>query len=288
LFWRHGLTESKAGAAVLAYALPPEPPAYMTTAVPDESDWRRRRDFERRQALVVRQEVGHGRVLFLGFNRTWRLRYRVGDLHHHKFWGQVVRWAMAGTPPFGNAFARIGTDRPVYAPDHAVRVRARLVQADWQPIVSRRVSARVFRDGRLAAQRRMEPAAGSAGLYEADLGALPEGRYRVELDAPDAAAVLGEDIVAEAVCELAVEPAVTAERVELTADRALLARLADVTGGVMAPPEDAAAVIAACGPPVVTQRERRQFEIWNSWPFLLLIVALGATEWVVRKRERLP
>ena len=70
---------------------------------------------EKRQAVVVRHNYGFGRVLFVGLDSTWRWRYKVGDLYHHRFWGQVVRWAASDQMlPAGNKYVRFGTREPVY------------------------------------------------------------------------------------------------------------------------------------------------------------------------------
>ena len=47
-----------------------------------------------RNALVVSQVYGRGKVLLLAFDETWRLRYKAGDIYHHRFWGQIMRWGV--------------------------------------------------------------------------------------------------------------------------------------------------------------------------------------------------
>jgi len=105
IYWRHPEAPAKEGATVLAYALPPSAPDYMppfepgaeTTESPvDTETLAKRRQFQRQHALISYHTVATGRVMFLGFDRTWRLRYRVGDAYHHRFWGQVLRWAQGG------------------------------------------------------------------------------------------------------------------------------------------------------------------------------------------------
>ncbi|MEZ6146587.1 MAG: hypothetical protein R3B91_14455 [Planctomycetaceae bacterium] len=48
---------------------------------------------ERRNAMIVHQHAGAGQVLWIGIDSTWRWRHRVGDQYHHRFWGQIARWA---------------------------------------------------------------------------------------------------------------------------------------------------------------------------------------------------
>ena len=60
--------------------------------------------------LVLLQNYGFGKVLFVGIDSTWRWRYRVGDHYHHLFWGQLLRWT--GADPWlaeGSGKVRFGT-----------------------------------------------------------------------------------------------------------------------------------------------------------------------------------
>src|SRR5205823_15019079 len=42
--------------------------------------------------LFVQQFVGAGRSMFLGFDETWRWRFREDELHFNQFWIQTVRY----------------------------------------------------------------------------------------------------------------------------------------------------------------------------------------------------
>ena len=290
LRWRHSLRDTKEGATVLAYALPADPPEFLrlgrAEAVPDEETMTRRREFERSNALIVIQHVALGNVMFLATDNMWRLRYRRGDQFHHRFWGQVMRWATADRMAAGTLFARLGTDRPRYAIDTPVNVRARLMSADFAPIRQAPVAVTVWSGDRKVLRRVLPYQPDSAGIYAASLGTFPEGRYRLELDTHEVPGLPDAD--APRVTEFAVTPDIVAERVELTADRGLLTRVAGLTGGRVVEPSDLERAVAALGPAVVTQRERRQIELWDSWVFFLLLVAVVTTEWILRKKERLP
>jgi len=277
---------------VLAYALPPAPPDFLTPTrpheVPDEETLAQRRAFERERALVTEHHAALGRVLFLSFDRTWRLRYRVGDTLHHKLWGQVLRWATADKLPAGTTFVKVGTDQPRYAPHSPVRARAKLVRPDYSPIRSDRVTASVYAGSRLVLRKKMGYVANSLGVYTADLGVLPGGTYRLEVDAPEARDLVAAEGAERVATQFFVESAIPVEQVELTADRGLLEGLASLTGGKVVEPHRAADVVAALGPGRLSHRERRQWALWDSWPLLALIVLLAGIEWFLRKRARLP
>ena len=62
----------------------------------------------------MQQNYGLGRVLYIGIDSTWRWRKGVGDLYHHRFWGQVTRWAADRPLEIGNDFLHFGAAEPVY------------------------------------------------------------------------------------------------------------------------------------------------------------------------------
>ncbi|MDA1086659.1 MAG: VWA domain-containing protein [Verrucomicrobia bacterium] len=286
--WRHTSRTIKPGSTVLAYAQPIPVPDFMRGEVTSEEQFRKRNEFERRNALVSMHQVGSGDVIYLGFNRTWRLRYRVGDRYHHKFWGQLLRWATSDKLPFGSDYARVGTDQARYLPEQIIRVRAKLVDKEYEPIVSKRVYAQIYSGEDLVARKKMEYVKDSAGLYEASLGLFTNGRYRVELHAPDVNSVFGKGALTNTVSYFAIEEGLDTERVEFFADRGLLTRLASMTRGLSVEPPDSEKVLERLGPSVIDQKEREQFDLWSSWPWVFLITLTAASEWVLRKRQRLP
>jgi len=294
IYWRHPGAPAKEGATVLAYALPPEPPDYMpapgsdsAAAEPpvDAETLAQRRAFQRRRALISHHNVAAGRVLFLGFDRTWRLRYRVGDTYHHRFWGQVLRWATANKLPAGTRTVRIGTDRTRYAPGGTVGVTARIAREDFTPVTGRDdVAVDVYTGEEKVMHRTLAFVEGSPGRYEGNLGTLPAGTYRVVLNAPPADPILRRQNAEAVATEFSVDPATPAEQAELTPDRGLLSRLAGLTGGTVTDPARAERALEGLGPVTEVEIERREYVLWDSVPMLLLIVALATGEWLLRKK----
>jgi len=298
MFWRYPIRSVKPGATVLAYAMPPSPPSFMTTGAAgpplasttasqlasQEQLLQQRREFQAAHALVVTQPVGMGQVLFMGTDRTWRLRYRVGDTVHHRFWGQVMRWATSSKLPAGTGFAKLGTDKARYAPGNRMTAKAKLSGADFSPLASSNVSVNVYRGTELVLRRAMLPSGDSSGLYTADLGELPSGSYRLELDAPDVKELLAGEGVEVVSTEFSVDPSAPAEQVELSADRGLLSHLAAVSGGKTVDPWQATNVLDALGDGVLETHQNRQTTLWDTWSLLVTIVLLISAEWLVRKK----
>ncbi len=292
LFWRHAIQGLKPGATVLAYALPLLAPEFMRRPVPTAEELERRRQFEKDHALIVTQPAGAGRVLFMAFDETWRFRYREGDLWHHKFWGQVQRWATADKLPFGSGGLRMGTDQWVYAPGAPVRVRVRAVQADFSPVAGLNIAVRCVRRGTGSSsdkplRKTLSPEPGVPGSYAATLGAFPEGRYELTLDPRSSRALsslAGEPVTGE----FAVQAGASAELINLAADRGLLQRMADLTGGGVADPPRTRDVLDTLAAPTLERIERRHHNLWTSWMVWSIIVGLGTLEWATRKRKGLP
>ncbi|MBW3542226.1 MAG: hypothetical protein KY476_18310, partial [Planctomycetes bacterium] len=91
---------ARPGATVFAYAGGDPPVANAGPGAGLEA--------ERQNALIVHQHYGFGQILWLGIDSTWRWRHRVGDDYHHRFWGQLGRWAAENKAAAGNEFVKFG------------------------------------------------------------------------------------------------------------------------------------------------------------------------------------
>jgi hypothetical protein len=282
--WRCPVSGVKPRAIVLAYARPSSASQEPGGAAAADAD----RQFQADHVLVAVQNTALGRVLFLAFDETWRLRYGEGDTYHHRFWGQLLRWATAGKLPAGTNLVKLGTDRARYPLHSAVQVRARLMRPDLTPVVTNEVAALLFQDERLVLRKRLEYIGDAPGMYGADLGELPSGIYRVELDGPPVDALLAQEAAGKVSTTFSVDPASSTELVELAADRGAPGLLAEATGGIIRGPAQATEVLAALGPARVRLEERHEYALWSSGPFLSLMVLLAASEWILRKKAGLP
>jgi hypothetical protein len=316
LYWRCPVLGVKPGASVLAYAMPPTPPSYMTSQdigagglparVPPttatttttgttetsqqqpvsraEETLRLQSEFQKTHALIVTHRMAMGQVLFVGFDSTWRMRYRAGDTYHHKFWGQVMRWATAAKLPGGSNLVKLGTDRARYGPHGKIIARAMIQRPDYSPLVAYDVAVKVFSGKQMVLKKSLAYAPDSPGLYWAELGELPSGTYRLELSAPSAKPILDHEKVTEVTTEFSVDPSSPVEQVELSADRGLLGQIASASGGVVAELYEAPRVLEPLGPGVLVSNEVRQYTLWDCWWALGLIITLVTAEWLMRKK----
>ncbi len=257
-------------------------------------------DRARERGLIVRQNYGFGRVLFVGLDSTWRWRYRSGDTYHHRFWGQAIRWAASDKPLVtGNGFVRFGTRDAVYRHGQDIDLVVRLAEEAGPLGPNAVAAARVLRlkDGpageesvALVPLGRREA---EARVLEGKLRDLPAGHYAVELVIPD----LGDKLNAPAGADgraarlratFSVTPPDGEEMVELATNYPLLEELAAKSGGRVFAAEDAAGLVEALAKRAVTRERRAENRLWQWWVTLVLVLSLLTAEWVGRKFAGLP
>ncbi len=243
-------------------------------------------------AVMAFQPYGLGKVLWVGTDATWRWRFRVGDEVHHRFWGQVVRWAGSGSLAVGNRVVRHGPVKPRAGEGEPIRLQARLAEDVAGLPADLLMAARVFRRDSQADAVAIVPlraVAGQPRLFEGEAPPLPEGAYVVRLDSPELAALSesrGAGPIPGAPLEVAARD--TPERVELAAARDPLDRLAAATGGRVFLDTDADLL-----PPLLKSRTRpvertEETPLWDHPGTLVLFFAILTAEWILRKRAGLP
>lgn len=242
---------------------------------------------ERENALIVHQYLGAGQVLWIGIDSTWRWRFRTGDRYHHRFWGQLVRWAAEFKAAVGNEFVRFGPDRSLITEGEDVLLRAR-----WKPNFLRRfpdvtAAANVYpagqRDEAPIMSLALKPDLDSSLLHKATATGLQAGNYEVELQI-EGAEVVDRPIVAE----LIVAPQLTNELADLAADRELLQQIARETGGRLFLPDEVNQIPDLFRDVTQSSSEYREEPLWNQWPAFILLCVILMAEWVLRKLNGLP
>lgn len=289
---RHPIVDTKDGAKVLAFAMPlEEPDCFRKSSVKPEEAERlaaQREQFMRQNALIVTRPYGAGQVLMLNFDGTWRFRYQKGDTYHHQFWGNVLRWATVDKLPSGTELVRLGTDRIVHEPEEPIVVRARLRAKNHAAVATKGAAVVLRRGAEVVLRKKLEPAPGSPGMYEADLGPQPPGaNYQVALEIDDPAL---PDIAADAkgvTTTVTVAARRSLETAELSADRGTFDGLAQQTHGVVLSPADADSVVAHLGSGSREIVEEQRLPLWHQWPLFVVLLSLVTAEWLLRKKAGL-
>jgi hypothetical protein len=246
--------------------------------------------------LIVQQHFGFGKVVFLGLESTWRWRFRVGDHYHHRFWGQLMRWAVSDPfLPEGNRYVRFGSKVPIYRHDQEVELLARLGEETALP---KTAALKVIRrrDGKpdeIAAVVTLAPQPQRPRMLEGKVKQLPAGNYRLELDIPELKDKLAE--LKQAAGEshgFTVTPPENGEQVDLATDWELLQNLAQTSGGQLFTAADAHRLPDILAGQVQRKETRSEARPWQDLPLagwiLGVLILFLTAEWSLRKVVGLP
>jgi hypothetical protein len=240
---------------------------------------------EEKHPLVLQQFVGAGRVLFLGFDETWRWRLRESEVRFNQFWLQAVQALARGR--VGRTEVR--TDRKTYCRDDPIRLTVRFPDDAPPPdgpvrVTVDRVPPR--QPGGAAAEPetqtvQLSPREGARATFEALITRSPEGEYAFTLASPTTP---GQRPRAEA---RVLPPPGEMDRIQL--NETDMQRAARESRGKYYPLDQAEQVPEEmpAGPRVALDQPVEPLSLWNSPALFALVLGLLTAEWVMRKKWRL-
>ncbi len=240
-------------------------------------------DDDKNSAYLCWQPVGRGRIIYLAGPDSYRLRFLRGDRLHYRFWGQLLRWAIAADLGAGSQYVRVRTDKSRYASQEAVQVTVRLANAEGGPVVAADVSARMT-SGNDTRTVPLVPDAQVPGEYRAQVSSLPLGEYRIEPVGAAVESLQREGQQEPAFADLTIHEEVSAELTETRCDRALAQQIADITGGQVVPPTAINEVLALTNLDPIVSTKVEQRPLWVQWKYLWIVFGCLQLEWIVRKR----
>lgn len=285
--------EAKPGATTLAY-------------IADSEATREAAEIEKQSSLIVKQNYGFGRVLFVGVASTWRWRYRVGDTYHHTFWGAVIRWAASDKPLMtGNDYIRFGTPQPIYSHAEEVQIVVHLNEELGPLKPDLLAAARILKPGKPGAGDKsvalvpLSRRPAQPRVLEGRIRDLPAGEYAIELEMPDYADKLlakagppGKPSTGEPGKPMRalflVKPPDSKEMIDLETRWPLLEEIAAKSGGKVFTPEDASELVDLLIHQSVPYSEHYEQKLWQWWVVLVLVLAFMTIEWAGRKLAGLP
>ncbi|HEY6643177.1 hypothetical protein [Povalibacter sp.] len=224
--------------------------------------------------LLVWQRFGQGATYLLGTASTlrWQMRLAPDDQRHELFWRQLAHAVADGALPR----TALASGKSVYDDERQVRMDAQLRNARFEPIDAAQVELLVAPEHDEPYRVPMQPSDAGAGRYVASFDAPATGLYRVDMTArtPDGDMQSATAYVRRNDGLL--------EHYGARQDRAVLTRIAGMTGGrywQLADLEQLAAAIPYSRAGIV---ERRTLELWNLPIVFLTLLALLAAEWLLR------
>ena len=303
--WRLPVLGVKPGAEVLAYAQPKKEGGVsgdnaiaesIAASIEEdpESALKRLEDMrqeQNRNALVTAVARGKGKVLMLTTDSMWRLRSKLGDEIHHRFWGQVMRWGAGERMRAGNAHVRIGTDQLRYGAGETVKAYVRMLDERYNGVngLQPRLMFKTPKADDPAMSLTLVQRPDANGFYECEItGCTEPGSYSLTLACPEAEQKLGELCPHELATSFVVVTAKNpSEEVDLTATREAAERIAKATDGQVMGPKEFVALDGDFGGGSKQVSDRVEYPLWSLPPLFLLIVVLLTVEWIVRKKASL-
>jgi hypothetical protein len=227
------------------------------------------------------QPVGRGRVVYLSGPETYRLRFLRGDRLHYRFWGQLLRWAIASDLGVGGRLVRIRADKSRYRTGESVRLRVQLADASGEPLATDEpLQVRLERGD----EEQLAPLSPTEipGEYVAELRSLGAGIYRAE-PVGEPVARLQQPAGQEAAASFTVQGEKPLELVDTRCNIPLARQIAESAGGQLVAPTAIEEVLALTDlKPIVSERTERR-ALWVEWKYLWLVFGCLQIEWIIRK-----
>ena len=229
-----------------------------------------------RRALVAVQRFGEGRAMVFTGEAAWRWRMLLpsADRSYETFWRQAVRWlALPAQDP-------IALTVPAgVAPGESLSLATMVRNNAFEPIQDASVDITLTApDGRLDRLRASNTDPATPGRYVARFTPDQPGVYRVQAAAKTGSASLG------AASGLMLVGGADAEMADPRLNEPVLQRIATASGGRVVSADQIDSLVRALqgGVPSAALSVRR--DLWhNAWS-LLALIALLASEWIVRRR----
>ena len=246
------------------------------------------------QPILVSGRFGAGTVLYFGFNSTWRWRsVGVQAQYYDRFWIQVVRYLVESRSLQGQRRALVETDRTEYDLGDRVRVLAKVLDSQFQPLTDEKILAQVITAEEVTLPLELKKVPGQMGEYQGVFAPQSVGQFSLTIKLPDQ----GDDLVK--LSDPLVQPAsfrVRSPSMEANTywlNESLLKQMAEISGGRYFT-LDQWSEISQIVPEKVseTQYESRPEPLWDQtqwlrWSFFMLPVLLLTLEWALRKRAKL-
>lgn len=223
------------------------------------------------QPLLVSEPYGRGRTMVLATGGTWRWRMGLPstDRRHQQFWRQLLRALVSDVPqPFELAARERGG---------AIEVRAQLRDAAFKPITDAQITASVSSPQETESFP-LRPLPDQPGVYQALFEPQHSGAFVIEASAQRAGASLGA-----ARTSLQYQQG-EAEYFSLRQNRGLLEHLAAATGGRYWRADQLGGLPQAIRASNAGVVEQQLQPLWDAPLLFLLLAALKAAEWLLRRR----
>jgi hypothetical protein len=237
------------------------------------------------RAFLSWRHYGAGRVVYISAPVTWKLRFREGDVYHHRFWGQLLRWAMSREIGTGSRTIRLSADGSRYSEGEPINLTVRMLYPDGKPVKGASPVAEARQGGRELAKIELAEDNDAPGTYRGVLEEMLTGPVTVGVTGRQVSALLeSEGWSSQVTAVVTVEPNKAMELRNTRCNLPMLTQLADATGGAVLGPTALGAMMEQLDLESETFETISSRPVWNSWTLLLIFVGCLTAEWIIRKR----
>ncbi|MDP6356754.1 MAG: hypothetical protein QF473_16705, partial [Planctomycetota bacterium] len=231
--------------------------------------------------LISWHRYGAGKSMFVGTEKLWRIRFKVGRKYHERLWAQAIQFLALSRLLGGNRRITLKTGRPVYASGEQVQVFANVLDRFFEPEVQDEYSVSLKGEKAEGEMRkiRLRPVPGIPGFYQGYLIAPGPGRY--VLKAPPES-VKHANAPQFQVKDISLEMRHPGLQLEVARQLAQRTKGMTITS-VKHLPEMYEAIRARHSVRV----ERMEIELWDNSIVYILVMLFSGTEWFFRRRRRL-
>jgi hypothetical protein len=213
----------------------------------------------------------------------------MGDLYHHRFWGQLLRWAISREMSTGSKTVRLITDKTEYQKGDTAQVSIRLSALDGKPVPNGDCLIEAYQDGKVVNKIPLKEEPDSPGAYRGTMENVAPGTFTLRAEGATVQSLLKSETRTEPVEQvITVDLSGSSELNNPLCNLPLLSDIADVSGGALTPPASLKNALAHVGAvPDILETKVSQEALWDQWIFLWLFVAFLGTEWIARKFWRM-
>lgn len=227
--------------------------------------------------LICWQRYGRGKAMFIGTDQLWRLRFKVGDKFHARFWGQVIQFLTLSRLLGENKRIQIETGRRAFRTGERVPIYANVLSEAFEPVNLANYPVYVERPEGQAetTQVKLEPVKDVPGFYQGFFTPELEGRYLIRTGPAE------REFSNTVELQVATTPL---EQLEPALQEDTLRKLAELSGGRYLTIRDLPSLAETLQQEAQTTTVRREKELWDL-PFVFILILLcAATEWFFRRR----
>jgi hypothetical protein len=238
--------------------------------------------------IAVREFPSGGKVVYIGFNETWRLRRKYGEQYYRQFWGQMIQHiGLSNHIGLDKRFV-VSTDKLQYKPDDRVRLTVQAYDANFEPLTvdklpEKNLAAEVLvpsrSEGAPVESQTLNISQLTKGIFEIEFPVLTSGGYRVRVKDP----ITGTP------------REVTFRVVNLSPERQTAVRNVQVQEQIAAESqgrtydlETASRIPDEINLKTIRETSTKVFALWSTWLCFGVVVFLMLSEWLARKLINLP